>query len=233
MILQLHDVHVYYGESYILQGISIEIKKEELVCLLGRNGAGKTTTMRTIMGYAIPKKGVIKFMGHTISGLPVFEIARKGIGYVPEDRRIFPDLSVEENLEVAFKPASDGSIKWTPEKIFETFSLLKRLRNKKGGTLSGGEQQLLAIARALVGNPDLILLDEPCEGLAPVIVEFLGDIIRELKKEKTILLAEQNARFALNIADRGYIIEKGKICFEGTKEELINNEEIQCKYLAV
>ncbi len=233
MILQLHDVHVYYGESYILQGISIEIAKGELVCLLGRNGAGKTTTMKTIMGYAVPRDGTVKFMGDKINGLSVFEIARRGIGYVPEDRRIFPDLTVEENLEVACKPAPDGSVKWTPEKVFETFPLLKPLRNKKGGTLSGGEQQLLAIARALVGNPELILLDEPCEGLAPVIVELLEDVIRKLKKEMTVLLTEQNARFALNISDRGYIIEKGKICFEGTREELIDNEEVQCKYLAV
>ncbi len=233
MILELHDIHVYYGESYVLQGISLRVAKGELVCLLGRNGAGKTTTMRAIMGYASPKAGSIKFMGEEIAGSPVFEVVRKGIGYVPEDRRIFSTLTVEENLEVAFRPKKNGETLWTPEKVFDVFSLLKPLRNKKGGKLSGGEQQLLAIARALVSNPGLILLDEPCEGLAPVIVEFLGEIIKELKKDMTILLAEQNACFALNLADRGYIIEKGRICYEGSRDELIANEEVQCRYLAV
>ncbi|SFM78530.1 ABC transporter ATP-binding protein [Thermodesulforhabdus norvegica] len=233
MILEVRDIHVYYGDSYVLQGLSLNVGEGELVCLLGRNGAGKTTTMRSIMGYARPFRGEIIFRGQKINGTPVYQVVSMGIGYVPEDRRIFANLTVEENLEIAFRPRHDGKDVWTPERVFEAFPLLRKLRNKKGGQLSGGEQQLLAIARALVLNPLLLLLDEPCEGLAPVVVELLGDVIAGIKKEIPILLAEQNVAFALRLSDRGYIIEKGRICFEGTKEELLENRDVQCRYLAV
>lgn len=233
MILEVKDIHVYYGDSYILQGLSLTVGERELVCLLGRNGAGKTTTMRSIMGYARPLKGEILFRGRKISGFPVYQIVNMGIGYVPEDRRIFANLTVEENLEIAYRPRHDGKDLWTPKKVYEAFPLLWKLRHKKGGQLSGGEQQLLAIARALVLNPSLLLLDEPCEGLAPVVVELLGDVISTIKNDIPILLAEQNVAFALKLADRGYIIEKGRICFQGTREELLKDRDVQCRYLAV
>ncbi|ROQ91145.1 ABC transporter ATP-binding protein [Desulfosoma caldarium] len=233
MSLEVRDIHVYYGDSYILQGMSLEVQEKEIVCLLGRNGAGKTTTLRSIMGYAPPRRGEIRFHGRVISGKPVHEIVRAGIGYVPEDRRIFAGLTVEENLEVAMLPARAGKRAWTPQRIFEEFPLLERLRKKRGGELSGGEQQLLAIARALMGNPVLLLLDEPCEGLAPVVVEFLGEIILGLKRDTPILLAEQNARFALSIADRGYVIEKGRVQCHGPVEKLREDKDIQQQCLAV
>ncbi len=233
MILEVEDIHVYYGDSYILQGVSLEVAPGEIVCLLGRNGAGKTTTLRSIVGYAPPRRGEIRFRGRRIDGRPVHENVRAGIGYVPEDRRIFPSLTVEENLEVAVLPPRPEREPWTPERILKEFPLLERLRKKRGGELSGGEQQLLAIARALVGNPLLLLLDEPCEGLAPVVVEFLGEVITGLKKEIPVLLAEQNARFALNVSDRGYVIDKGRIRFSGSAETLRADTTIQQRYLAV
>ena len=233
MILEVEDIHVYYGDSYILQGVSLEVAPGEIVCLLGRNGAGKTTTLRSIVGYAPPRRGEILFQGRRIDGRPVHENVRAGIGYVPEDRRIFPSLTVEENLEVAVLPPRPEREPWTPEQILKEFPLLDRLRKKRGGELSGGEQQLLAIARALVGNPLLLLLDEPCEGLAPVVVEFLGEVITGLKKEIPVLLAEQNARFALNVSDRGYVIDKGRIRFSGSADALRADTTIQQRYLAV
>lgn len=232
-MLSVDDIHVYYGESYVLQGVSLHVNKGKIVCLLGRNGAGKTTTMRSIIGYNPPRKGQITLDDKIISGRPVYENVRLGIGYVPEDRRIFPSLTVEENIEVALLPSRAGFTPWTSERIFDQFPLLARLRTRLGGELSGGEQQVLAIARALAGNPRFLLLDEPCEGLAPVIVEMLSEIITNLSREITILVAEQNARFALNISNRGYVIDKGKVCYEGTSRELVENDEIQCRYLAV
>ncbi|SMC21330.1 amino acid/amide ABC transporter ATP-binding protein 2, HAAT family (TC 3.A.1.4.-) [Desulfacinum hydrothermale DSM 13146] len=233
MILEVNDIHVYYGESYILQGVSLVVGAEEIVCLLGRNGAGKTTTMRSIVGYNPPRRGTVRYCGKRIDGRPVYENVRSGIGYVPEDRRIFPDLSVQENLEVAALLPREGREPWTVERLFDTFPLLARLRHRKGGNLSGGEQQMLAIARALAGNPNLLLLDEPCEGLAPVIVESLDETIRALKREMPILLTEQNARFALSLSDRGYVIDKGRVFFQGSAEELLENQEVQQRYLAV
>ncbi len=232
-MLRVENIHVYYGESYVLQGVSLHVQKGEIVCLLGRNGAGKTTTMRSIVGYNPPARGKIFLEDRLISGRPVYENVRLGIGYVPEDRRIFASLTVKENLEVAQLPPREGYIAWTPERILDEFPLLARLKDRRGGELSGGEQQVLAIARALAGNPRFLLLDEPCEGLAPVIVEMLGDIITALSKEITILVAEQNARFALKISSRGYVIDKGRVCYEGSSEELVSNEDIQCRYLAV
>ncbi|MGQ9483775.1 MAG: ABC transporter ATP-binding protein [Desulfosoma sp.] len=233
MSLEVLDIHVYYGDSYILQGVSLEVYEKEIVCLLGRNGAGKTTTMRSIMGFAPPKRGEIRFQGRVVSGRPVHEIVRSGIGYVPEDRRIFPALTVEENLEVAMLPPRPGKKPWTPERVFEEFPLLARLRKKRGGELSGGEQQLLAIARALMGNPLFLLLDEPCEGLAPVVVEFLGEVISGLKGDMAILLAEQNARFAFSVADRGYVMEKGRVQCHGPVDQLQADKDIHQRCLAV
>ena len=232
-MLKVDDIHVYYGDSYVLQGVSLEVFPGEIVALLGRNGAGKTTTMRSIAGYNPPARGRIEFRGEVISGRPVYANIRSGIGFVPEDRRIFPNLTVEENLEVAVLPPRAGRTPWSLERLFATFPLLDRLRRHLGGELSGGEQQMLAIARALAGNPELLLLDEPCEGLAPVIVESLGAIIAGLKEDMPILMAEQNAHFALKIADRAYVIDKGVIRHQGSSCEISANKEIQDRYLAV
>jgi branched-chain amino acid transport system ATP-binding protein len=232
-MLEVQDIHVYYGDSHVLQGLSLHLKQHEIVCLLGRNGAGKTTTIRGIMGYNPPRSGQILFDGEMISCRPVYENVRKGVGFVPEDRRIFPSLTVKENLEVAMLKTRKGQTPWSLERIFDTFPLLSQLRHRRGGELSGGEQQMLAIARALAGNPKLLLLDEPCEGLAPVIVELLGEIIQSLRAEIPILLAEQNARFALQIADRGYVIDKGRVHYEGNCLDLMKNDEVQRRYLAV
>lgn len=232
-MLEVKDIHVYYGDSYVIQGVSLIVGQGEIVCLLGRNGAGKTTTMRSIVGYNPPAEGQIAFSGEVISGKPVYENVVRGIGYVPEDRRIFADLSLEENLEVASLAPRSGQTPWSHERIFETFPQLAKLRRHKGGELSGGEQQMLAIARALAGNPRLLLLDEPCEGLAPVIVETLGEVIPELKAEMPVLLAEQNARFAFGISDRGYVIDKGRVRFQGYSQDLMENDEVQSRYLAV
>ena len=232
-MLKVDDIHVYYSDSYILQGVSLEIEAGEIVALLGRNGAGKTTTMRSIIGYNPPARGTITFFDEIISGRPVYENVTRGIGYVPEERRIFPDLTVEENLEVAMLKPRPELEPWSFERIFSTFPLLTKLRHRQGGELSGGEQQMLAVARALAGNPRLIILDEPCEGLAPVIVETLGEIILELKKSIPVLMTEQNSHFALEIADRAYVIDKGRVHYSGSCSDLKENEEIKNRYLAV
>lgn len=232
-MLQVDDIHVYYGDSHVLQGVSLQVRQGEIVCLLGRNGAGKSTTMCGILGLNPPKTGRVVFQGEEITGRPVYETVRRGLAFVPEDRRIFPGLTVNENLEVAVLPAREGRPAWTIDRIYETFPLLAKLKLRKGGNLSGGEQQMLAIARALVGNPLLLLLDEPCEGLAPVIVEELGRVIKDIKSGLPVLLSEQNARFALSVSDRGYVIDKGVIRYEGSKEDLLSNEEVQTRYLSV
>jgi branched-chain amino acid transport system ATP-binding protein len=232
-MLQVSDIHVYYGDSHVLQGVSLEVHSGEIVCLLGRNGAGKSTTLRGIMGVSPPKAGRISFRGKDVTHLAVYEKTRKGMAFVPEDRRIFPGLTVDENLEVAMLPPRAGQTSWNPDRIYRTFPLLARLKARKGGNLSGGEQQMLAIARALAGNPLVLLLDEPCEGLAPVIVEELARVIAGLKSDMPILLAEQNARFALSVADRGYVIDKGIIRYAGTRADLLSNEEVQSRYLSV
>lgn len=230
-MLKVAGIHTYYDDSYILQGLDLEVNAGEIVCLLGRNGAGKSTTLKSIMGYNHPRKGTISFRDQDISRQAVYKNVRLGLGYVPEDRRIFADLTVQENFEVSFNDTVD--IRWTIDDLFSTFPLLNKFRHRKGGELSGGEQQMVAIARALACQPRMLLLDEPCEGLAPVIVEQLGDIIIRLKEQIPILLAEQNAHFALEISERGYVIDKGLIRFSGSCEELRQNEEIKLRYLSV
>jgi branched-chain amino acid transport system ATP-binding protein len=232
-MLRVTDIHVYYGDSHVLQGVSLTVHVGEIVALLGRNGAGKSTTLKGIIGVIPPKSGHVLFNGEDVTGRPVYETVRKGIAFVPEDRRIFQGLTVKENLEVAVLPPRQGLTSWTIERVYDVFPLLHRLKNRKGGNLSGGEQQMLAIARALVGNPVLLLLDEPCEGLAPVIVEEMGRIISGIKSDIPVLLSEQNAYFALSIADRGYVIDKGVICYEGNRQDIITNTEVQSRYLTV
>ncbi len=231
MMLAVNDIHTYYGRSHILQGISLGLEEGEVICLLGRNGAGKTTTIRSIMGFLHPTSGSIKFKGEDISQKEPFEICRRGIGYVPQERRIFPSLTVQDNLEVIARKAEGG---WTVEKIFKTFPLLQDLKNRTGRHLSGGEQQILAVARPLMTNPELLLLDEPSEGLAPLIVKAIEELIHEIVKTGiSVLLAEQNMRFAMRVATRGYIIDKGRIHHQGSMEELKEDKEIIGKYLAV
>ncbi len=235
-MLRVSGLHVYYGESHVLHGVSLEVRAGELVALLGRNGAGKTTTLRGILGLAPPRRGEVRFAGRDVAGRPVHENVRAGMAWVPEDRRIFPNLTVQENLEVAAlppRPGAGGGAPWTPERVFAEFPLLAPLRGRRGGALSGGQQQLLSIARALCGNPTLLLLDEPSEGLAPLIVRELGQVIRRLRGELGVLLAEQNARFAIALCDRGYVLEKGEVRFEGKREALVADPEIQGRYLAV
>jgi len=205
-----------------------------VVVLLGRNGAGKTTTMRSIMGLTPPKSGTVKFNGSDITGLVPYRVARLGIGFVPEDRRIFPDLSVQANLEVGRKKTPRKSNKWTLERVYQVFPRLEELSRRRGGILSGGEQQMLTIARTLMGGPELLLLDEPSEGLAPIIVKSLGEFIDVIKKEgMTILLSEQNVRFSLKHSDRAYIVDSGHIKYHGTISELEKDEEVKKRYLAV
>lgn len=232
-MLTVEAIHTYYGLSHILFGLSLEVRQGEIVCLLGRNGAGKTTTMRSIMGLAPPRRGAVRFEGETLSGRRPFQIARKGIGYVPDDRRVFADLTVGENLDIVARDdgRADG---WTKNKIYDFFPPLRPIDGRKAGFLSGGEQQMLTIARALMTNPRLLLLDEPTEGLAPLVVAMLEEQIGRLKTlGLTVLLAEQNQKVALRLADRGYVIDNGVIRFHGTIDALRENEEIRRKYLLV
>ena len=235
MILEVKDVYTSYGQSQILFGVSLNVEKGECVALLGRNGVGKTTTLRSIMGLTAPKQGSVIYKGTDITGQPAFRVAKLGLGFVPEDRRIFPDLTVAENLDIGRKPAAAANGReWTVERVHEIFPILAGLGDRKGGYLSGGEQQMLTIGRTLMGNPDMLLLDEPSEGLAPLVVRDLGTQIKRLKEEgMTILLCEQNAKFATALSDRAYIIEKGQVRFSGTIEELQENEEIREQYLGL
>lgn len=232
-MLELDDIHTYYGDSYVLQGISLEVKDSSVVALLGRNGMGKTTTIRTIIGFTPPRSGVIRLDGKDINGLQPFKIAQMGIGLVPQGRQIFPSLSVVENLTMAAR-GEEGSGAWTLERVYDLFPILKRRANYKGNLLSGGEQQMLSIGRALMTNPTLLLMDEPSEGLAPIIVQEISNIIGQLKQSGfSILLVEQNLFMALNLADYIYIISKGVIEYESTPEKLRENEEAKAKYLGV
>lgn len=232
--LEVDGLHAFYGTSHVLFGISLVVQPGECVCLLGRNGVGKTTTLKSIMGLVPVKQGRIIYNDTDLTGLPPYEIARLGIGYVPDDRLIFPDLTVRDNLEIAAKSQSSVTKTWTTEGIYTLFPALKELDNNAGGYLSGGEQQMLTVGRALMGNPTLLLLDEPVEGLAPVIVQELTRQIIELKGTGiSILFAEQNLAFATQVADRAYIIEGGKVRFEGCLKDLEDKPEIKKKYLMV
>jgi branched-chain amino acid transport system ATP-binding protein len=203
------------------------VEAGQVVCLLGRNGAGKTTTLKSILGLAAPKQGRIRFKQEDVTGREPYILVRKGIGYVPDDRRIFADLSVGENLEIAERKAREREV-WDKERVYELFPPLRRLDSRKGGLLSGGEQKMLAIGRALMGNPDFLLLDEPTEGIAPVMVRAFGQTILHLKDlGLTVLIAEQNVKFTLKLSDVGYIIDNGRICYQGTVKELIENEEVR------
>jgi branched-chain amino acid transport system ATP-binding protein len=233
-MLKVEGLHAYYGRAHILADVGFEVIHGEVLVLLGRNGAGKTTTLKSIMGLVQPAHGRILFQATDITGKQPFEIARLGIGYVPEERRVFTELTVKENLEVGRRPVNANAPAWTPEKLFALFPNLARMRERLGGQMSGGEQQMLTIARTLMGNPWFLLLDEPSEGLAPVIIEQMARTILDLKREGlTVLLSEQNLRFARAVADRALIIEKGRIRFTGTMAELVANEAVRAQYLSL
>jgi branched-chain amino acid transport system ATP-binding protein len=232
--LELSSINTFYGRSHILFDVSLAIEKGEVASLIGRNGAGKSTTFRSIIGLNPPRTGEIVFKGDRINGLRAYQICRRGIGFVPEDRRCFPDLTVRENLEVAERREKEVPSPWTVQKVYSFFPRLKERENNLGSQLSGGEQQMLAIARTLMTNPELLLLDEPSEGLAPLIVSLLADMILEIRKEGvTVLLAEQNLHFCAKVSHQVYVIDKGSLKFEGKMADLLTNEEIKGKYLAV
>lgn len=235
MILELDGIHAYYDTSHILQGVSLGLALGEAVCLLGRNGAGKSTTLKSIIGLVVPRRGQVRFKGKDLVGQQPYRIARMGIGYVPEDRRIYGDLTVQENLEVAVKRGKEGGERgWTVERVFEVFPTLKEMEGRKGRQMSGGEQQMLTIARTLMGNPEVLLLDEPSEGLAPLIVAALGEVVAGIIRQgMTVLLAEQNSVFALKLVQRAYVIDKGKVQWSGNVGELSANEEMRLRYLSI
>jgi branched-chain amino acid transport system ATP-binding protein len=231
-LLEVDELYTSYGLSRVLFGISLEVRVGECVCLLGRNGVGKSTTMRSIMGLTPPQSGRVRFRGRDMTGQAPYRVARAGLGFVPEDRRIFADLTVWENLDVARRAA--GSNGFTLERVFDLFPKLRELTGRQGGHLSGGEQQMLTIARTLMGNPQLLLLDEPSEGLAPIVVDHLRDQIARLKHEGlTILLAEQNTEFSLSLADRVYVLEKGSLKFSGPAARLRDDASLRQELLAL
>ncbi|MCX7309063.1 MAG: ABC transporter ATP-binding protein [Afipia sp.] len=233
-ILALDGVFAGYAQSTVLFDLSLEVEAGECVGLLGRNGVGKTTTIRAVIGLTPARAGRIKWKATDITALPAHQIARSGIGLVPEDRRVFADLTVFENLDVGARPAPDGHVAWTMERIFDLFPQLAKLRDRKGGFLSGGEQQMLTIGRTLMGNPQLLLLDEPSEGLAPIIVENLHMQIMRLKQEGlTILIAEQNLEFVLDLSDRVYILEKGRSVFHGSPAQVRGDRTLRDRYLSL
>jgi branched-chain amino acid transport system ATP-binding protein len=236
MLLEISQLNTFYGESHVLQGISLNVEVAETVCILGRNGVGKTTTLKSIIGLVVPRSGDILFKGKRICGLSPHQIANIGIGYVPEDRRIFPKLTVRENLVIGIKPWQKKEKKdgWTVDKFYDYFPNLKERDRQKGAFLSGGEQQMLTIARSLMGNPEILLLDEPTEGLAPMIVEKVEEVVQDIHKHGVaILLVEQNMRVVLRLASRFYIMSKGTIVFHGTAKELEEDHEVRQKYLEV
>jgi branched-chain amino acid transport system ATP-binding protein len=233
-MLHVEGLHAHYGRAHILADVAFEVVAGEVVVLLGRNGAGKSTTMKAVMGLVPPSAGQVGFLGQQIAGWEPHRIARLGLGYVPEERRIFTELTVMENLEVGRRPAPVGATPWTPERLFALFPSLGAMRDRPGGRMSGGEQQMLTIARTLMGNPRLVLLDEPSEGLAPVVVERMAEAIAALKAEGlAILLSEQNLHFARLVSDRAVIIEKGRIRWQGDIAALMAADEVRAQYLSL
>lgn len=233
-MLEVRDLHAHYGRAHILHGISLVLGSGEVVALMGRNGAGKSTTLKSVMGLIRPSAGRVLLEGKDITSRPPYVVSRLGLGYVPEERRVFPDLSVLENLEVGRQPPRGRLPAWTPLRLFELFPRLAELGRREGGRLSGGEQQMLTIARTLMGNPRALLLDEPSEGLAPIVVEQMATALRALKREGlAILLSEQNLRFARAVADRALIIEKGQIRYSGSMDDLAADREVRTAYLTV
>jgi branched-chain amino acid transport system ATP-binding protein len=231
-MLEIENINAYYGDSHILHGVSLSVGEGEIVCLLGRNGAGKTTTILTVMGYLQPRPGRIRYRNRDISGLPPYAIARLGFGFVPQERGIFPSLTVRENLTVFARTGGKGF--WTLQRIFDLFPVLRARERNLGFQLSGGEQQMLSIARALMLNPAMLLLDEPSEGLAPMIVQQIIEVLARLKQEGlAILLVEQSLRTAFAVGDRHHVLNKGEICFSGSAAELENNEFVLRNYLSV
>ncbi len=233
-MLQVSALDAYLGRAHILQGLTFAVDPGQVLVLLGRNGAGKSTTLKTLMGLIRPANGSIRFAGHDIAGWEPHRIARAGLGWVPEDRRIFADLTVTENLEVGRQPPRPGADPWTPERLFALFPNLGTMQNRPGARMSGGEQQMLAIARTLMGNPRMVLLDEPGEGLAPLIIESMAAAILQLKAAGlTVLLAEQNLHFAAQVADRAVVIESGRIAWSGTMAALQADDAARAALLAV
>lgn len=233
MILDVRNIQTFYGESQALQGVTLQLEAGETVCLLGRNGSGKSTTLKSIVGLTPPRSGEVIFDGKSVQGLPPHRIARAGIGYVPEDRRIFPGLTVRDNLEVAAYQRKGSAAHWTVDAVLKKYEMLGEREGQDGATLSGGQQQMLAVARSLMIQPKLLLLDEPNEGLAPVIVQQIGELIDELSHTTTILFTDQSVRFALKHAHRAYILEKGQVVHQANSDELRADQAAQDRFLSV
>ncbi len=233
MILQVNEINTYYGMSHILQNVSFEVGTGEVVALLGRNGVGKTTALRSVMGISPSRSGVIRFQGENVQGIPPYALAQRGVSYVPDDMRIFPDLTCEENLEIVRRVCRRNGY-WNRERVEKLFPVLKDRRRQKGLSLSGGERKMLSLGRALMSNPVLILLDEPSEGLAPLVMRTLVETIQEIRRHNVaILLADQNLKFCRRLCDRGYIIEKGRIVHQGGMEAIWTDEAVVKRYLAI
>ena len=233
-MLEVRSLNAFYGKAQMLFDVSLEVGRGEVVALMGRNGAGKSTTIKSIMGLLQSKRGQVRFLDEDIAALEPYQIARRGLGFVPEDRRVFSELSVMQNLEVGRQAARAGVQAWTPERLFRLFPNLGEMPDRPGGSMSGGEQQMLTVARTLMGNPLLLMLDEPSEGVAPVIVEHMAHMIMTLKQQGlSILLSEQNLHFAQMVCDRAYVLEQGQIRFSGTMEALAANDEVQQNYLSL
>ena len=233
-MLDVRGLNAFYGKAQMLFDVTLNVGAGEVVALMGRNGAGKSTTIKSIMGILQQAHGRVHFMGEDISGLAPFQIARRGLGFVPEDRRVFSELTVMQNLEVGRQPARPGLLPWTPERLFALFPNLGEMPDRPGGSMSGGEQQMLTVARTLMGNPLLLMLDEPSEGVAPVIVEQMAHMILQLKQQGlAILLSEQNLHFARLVCDRAYLLEQGQIRFSGSMQDLAANKEVQQSYLSL
>ena len=234
MFFEVDEIHTFLGKSHILDGVSLELNEGEIVTLLGRNGVGKSTTLKSIMGLTPPEKGSVRFKGKEMVGLRSYETCRLGIGYVPEERRIFPHLTVRQNLQIGIRPNQKADQLWTIEKVYSYFPQLAKRDRQKGGNLSGGEQQMLTLGRTLMGNPDLLLVDEPTEGLSPLLVEMLIEILRQINGEgRSLLLVEHAIDVALDLAKRAYVMSKGKIVFEGSSQALRADEDVRKRYLEV